>query len=87
MSALFDRETLFHRIRQWSPSGIGAMTMSCVLHQMGGRPGIDPFGWQRDRIYAAMHALQDEGSIEKKGPCGEYVVTPIGIERYEGPSL
>jgi hypothetical protein len=81
---MLDAATLFHRIRTWSRSGIGAMTEACMHHQMGGRPGIDPYGWRPARIYAAIATLKLEGSLVECGVIGERCVTQKGIAKYEG---
>lgn len=81
---MFDPETLFHRMRKWVPSGIGAMTGSDILHQMGGRQGVDPYGWSERRIRAAWTQLIDEESIDDGDGRGAYYVTAKGIEKYEG---
>jgi len=78
-----DDAVLFARIRRWSPSGIGAMSMFAIQHQMGGRPGADPYGWKRTRIYAAFEVLMGNGSLKGPGPAGDYYVTEEGIRRYE----
>lgn len=84
MPDLFDPATVFSRIRNWSHSGIGMISHGTLVYQMGGRPGIDPFGWRRERVDTAANALLAEGSIRIGGTLtSEYVVTDQGIEKYE----
>jgi len=33
-----------------------SMKYGTLLHQMGGRPGVDPYGWTRQRIDAAIQS-------------------------------
>lgn len=81
---MLDAATLFRRIRNNVPSGIGAMTGSEILWQMSGRRGVDPFGWSEKRIRSAWKQLMDEGSIVCTGLAGQHYVTDAGIAKYEG---
>jgi len=83
-SDMLDAATLFDRIRRNVPSGIGSMTGSEILWQMGGRRGESPYGWSDKRIRAAWGQLLDEESIECTGMVGQHYVTAKGIGKYEG---
>ena len=53
MSVMLDKELLFRRIRRWVPSGLGCMGTGTILYQMGGKPGVDPYGWPIEQALGA----------------------------------
>lgn len=47
-----DAVTVARRVGAWNGGGI--MEHSTLLYQMGGKPGVDPYGWRAQRIESAI---------------------------------
>lgn len=57
-----DAKTITKRVKAWNAGGI--MERSALLYQMGGRPGVDPYGWREPRILAAIETALRLNMIE-----------------------
>jgi hypothetical protein len=58
-----DATTIRDRIARWSASG--SMKYDTLVYQMSGRPSVDPYGWHRRRIDAAIKNGCQFGILKK----------------------
>ena len=57
-----DAETIRKKCVSWDASA--TMKYGTLLYQMGGRPGVDPYGWREDRTRAAIADAVHFGFVE-----------------------